>query len=595
MKVNLRLSQKAMLLIAVPLLFEFFFVTFLVLQLKELENEYARESLSRDVLMSVNLELNCLLQAAAAMGMYQLNRDDHKYIDQFNKTIDKLKVNRAQLNDLVKEDQGEDLKVFNSVLDSVMTTLDQCKFLSQGGDKIDSMRAVMRVRKLLKEMDQVGTTVIDRQNRIHEDQRSLQGNVRQTIKMIIMLGVAMSVVIALLLVRYFNIGTSRRLSTLMNNTLKLAMEQPLEPPLQGNDEIATIDGVFHKMADTLSEARRKEQALTQNALDVICSLDEKGRFTKMNQAVKSLWGYENDDLLGRSIMSLVEERQADRTRLAIEEVISGKSTETLEITMRRKDQTMCDMLWSAQWSPSERSLFCVARDISERKRLERMKQEVVAMVSHDLRSPLTAIQAMFELLESGRLGELTDSGRSKIQRGNSVLNRLISMINDLLDMERLESGMFELNCSTVPFKLIVGQTIEAVQGSADAKNIKLTTEGKDIELWCDGDRIVRVLVNFVSNAIKFSAPDSSINIEAQESGDTIEVSVVDRGRGIPADKVESVFDRFKQVDRSDETVKGGSGLGLAICKAIIDAHKGSIGVQSELDKGSKFWFKLPRK
>jgi PAS domain S-box-containing protein len=483
---------------------------------------------------------------------------------------------------------------FATTTDKLVKSLGECDILANSGDRIDRMRSIIQAQKLLRKIDESGNKVIERQTRIHDEQRPHQAQSRATIELLIIAGAILSIVLAVILAHYFNSGTSRRLNVLMDNTLQLAMEKPLQAPLEGDDEIATIDGVFHKMAETLSDARSKEQALTQNALDVICSLDEKGRFTKMNQAVKGVWGYDDDELLGRAIVSLVEPADAERTRHSIEEVISGKSAAPFEIKMRRKDQTACDMSWSAHWSETDKSLFCVAHDISERKRLERMKQEVVAMVSHDLRSPLTSIQAMFDLLSAGVLGQLNDKGEDKIRRSSASLNRLISMINDLLDMEKMESGMFELDLADVPFSTLTAHAREAIQSSADQKNIAVDATDSDLNIYCDGDRIVRVLVNFLSNAIKFSPPDSIINLELADLPDAIQISVVDQGKGIPADKLETVFERFKQVERADETTKGGSGLGLAICRAIIDAHQGTIGVNSEIDKGSTFWIRLPK-
>ncbi len=593
MKFNLRLSQKAMLLVAVPLIFELAFVSMLVFQLKQLEREYTAETLARDVLMSVNLELKSMLQAAGAMGMYQVHKEQ-RFKDEYRHALNDLKKYRLELEELIKADQSEDLVAFATTTDKLVKSLGECDILANSGDRIDQMRSIIQAQKLLRKIDESGNKVIERQTRIHDEQGPHQAQSRATIEQLIIAGAILSIVLAVVLAHYFNSGTSRRLNVLMDNTLQLAMEKPLQAPLEGNDEIATIDGVFHKMAETLSDARSKEQALTQNALDVICSLDEKGRFTKMNQAVKGVWGYDDDELLGRAIVSLVEPADAERTRLSLDEVISGKSTAPFEIKMRRKDQTSCDMSWSAHWSETDKSLFCVAHDISERKRLERMKQEVVAMVSHDLRSPLTSIQAMFDLLSAGALGQLNDKGQDKIRRSSASLNRLISMINDLLDMEKMESGMFELELSNVPFSTLTAHAREAIQSSAEQKNIAVDATDSDLDIYCDGDRIVRVLVNFLSNAIKFSPPDSIIKLEIADFPDAIQISVVDQGKGIPADKLETVFERFKQVERADETTKGGSGLGLAICRAIIDAHQGTIGVNSQVDQGSTFWIRLPK-
>lgn len=583
-----------MMLVAVPLIFELAFVSILVYQLKAFDNELIADHRDRDVLTLVNLELKCLLQAAGAMGMYQVHRDD-KYKIQYKNALDDLKKYRSELGEKLKDDHSEDLNAFARATDEVVQALDDTDELVNSGDRIDRMRSMIKADKLLHRMDKAGNTVIDRCLSVNKLQREQEAQSRAAIEMLIVASAILSIVLAMILARYFNHGTSRRLNVLLENTYQLAMEKPLQEPLQGNDEIAIIDGGFHRMAESLLDARTKEQALTENALDVICSLDERGKFTKMNQAVKGLWGYDADELMGRTIVSLVEPAQVERTNQALEDVISGKSTVPFELKMRRKDQTTCDMSWSAHWSESDKSLFCVAHDISERKRLERMKQEVVAMVSHDLRSPLTSIQAMFDLLEAGALGQLNDKGEDKIRRSSASLNRLISMINDLLDMEKLESGMFELDLAEVEFSTLAAHALEAVQTSAEQKQIQLQIDKSAAKVYCDGDRIVRVLINFLSNGIKFSPENSIIRLAISQIDHTVQIDVVDQGKGIPSDKLETVFERFKQVERADETTKGGSGLGLAICKAIVEAHHGSIGATSEIGQGSTFWIRLPNK
>lgn len=591
---NLRLTQKAMMLVAVPLIFELAFVSILVYQLKAFDNELIADHRDRDVLTLVNLELKCLLQAAGAMGMFQVHRDD-KYKIQYKNALDDLKKYRSELGEKLKDDHSEDLNAFARATDEVVQALDDTDELVNSGDRIDRMRSMIKADKLLHRMDKAGNTVIDRCLTVNKLQREQEAQSRAAIEMLIVASAILSIVLAMILARYFNHGTSRRLNVLLENTYQLAMEKPLQEPLQGNDEIAIIDGGFHRMAESLLDARTKEQALTENALDVICSLDERGKFTKMNQAVKGLWGYDADELMGRTIVSLVDPAEVERTNQALEEVISGKATVPFELKMRRKDQTTCDMSWSAHWSESDKSLFCVAHDISERKRLERMKQEVVAMVSHDLRSPLTSIQAMFDLLEAGALGQLNDKGEDKIRRSSASLNRLISMINDLLDMEKLESGMFELELTDVDFRTLAAHALEAVQISAEQKKIQLQVDKSEAKVYCDGDRIVRVLINFLSNSIKFSPENSTVRLAISQIDHAMQIDVVDQGKGIPSDKLETIFERFKQVERADETTKGGSGLGLAICKAIVEAHHGSIGAASEIGQGSTFWIRLPNK
>jgi PAS domain S-box-containing protein len=594
MQINLTLSQKALALVAVPLVFELCFVGILMFTQHQLEVEYVKESEAKKASMFVNVELTTMIEGISAATMYAYSHED-RYLDQFNSAIKQLQNQKKHLSELMKSDMSGDLLAFNELSDQMITTFDVVRQLRETGDQADLLRGVLRGQRLLKELSLRGAKFVEHQTGITNQQHGVQTRLRQQAQAVTEIGVILTVILAVGLTIYFNVGTSRRLAVLMKNTFLLAREKPLEPLLQGSDEIAMIDRTFHEMAFALDDARLKQQALTDNAVDVICSLDDKGRFTKVNQAVETTWGYSPDELLGRSLYAIIPENEINQTRAATEEYIAGKSKAPVELTLRRKDETLCEMLWTMRWSEKDKSLYCVAHDISERKKLERLKAEVVAMISHDLRSPLTGLMAIFEMLKFGALGELNKLGEQRVASADRIVSTLVSMINDLLDIEKLESGMFELDCKTWPVHDLMGRAVETVSGNAEPRGISFLVEDTKISIYCDRERIERILVNLLDNAIKFSSDNRAISVFAKELPDAIELSVIDNGRGIPSDKLETIFERFKQSDPTDSREKKGSGLGLAICKAIVEAHHGTIGAESNLGAGSKFWFRLPKK
>jgi PAS domain S-box-containing protein len=588
-KFNLKLVDKALLLIAVPLLFELCFVITLVYTLKQLEVEYRSEAAANQVLLCVNLVLNNIIDCAGAIGLYQINHDE-RYLKQLRAGEADLRIRRQQLLQIANQNQRAELATFNTVTDEVINTFEQVQRLIQSNDSLDLMRSTIRIQKLLKQVNESGMKVIQEQALITAHQSEAQAHLRENVERIIIAGVAASMFLALALALYFNRTTATRLAVLSRNALKLAMEQPLEPKLEGSDEIAQIDQVFHAMAVTLAEARQKEQALTQNALDVICSLDAKGRFTNMNHAVETAWGYKKTQLLGQSVFSLMDKDTVQAARQAIEHLADGQPSAPLEFCIRRKDGVMSETSWSIQWSSAEKSFFCVAHDIAERKRIERLRQDVVAMVSHDLRAPLTAIKMTFDLFKLGKLGEVNERGQQKIDKADVQITRMVTMISDLLDIERLDAGAFELSYSEASAMTIVARSIDSVQSFAESRKIGIEVLGSDATLQCDQERIVRTLVNLLHNAVKFAQLESTITIALDHDEQSVKISVSDCGKGIPAEKLDQIFDRFKQLDQAD---RHSSGLGLAICKAIVKAHQGTIGAQSVPDKGSTFWFTLP--
>ena len=232
-----------------------------------------------------------------------------------------------------------------------------------------------------------------------------------------------------------------------------------------------------------------------------------------------------------------------------------------------------------------------ARD-KEREIIE-MKEHFVAMVSHDLRTPLMSVSACLALLDAGALGNLSEEGKKTVHTADESINRLMDMVNDVLDAERLKSGKLVMQFAAVSVSNLVERTLQSVTGFAAGANVDLTSETDDCEFVGDSDRLVQVLVNLVSNAVKFAPPNSTVHVTAKRLDGCVEFRVSDSGRGIPKDMQEKIFERFEQLTANDGKRLRGSGLGLAICKAIVEQHQGSIGVESEPDKGSTFWFRIP--
>ncbi|HJW96227.1 MAG TPA: ATP-binding protein [Thermoanaerobaculia bacterium] len=233
------------------------------------------------------------------------------------------------------------------------------------------------------------------------------------------------------------------------------------------------------------------------------------------------------------------------------------------------------------------------RDITERLAVEKMKSEFVSTVSHELRTPLTSIRGALGLLAAGLLGNIAPKARRMLDIAINNTDRLVRLINDILDLERMESGRVELHRKLTDANELMRQASDVMQAMADRAGITLTVEPHHEMVWGDPDRIVQLLTNLLSNALKFSPPGSTVRLSASTEEQQIVFSVADRGRGIPADKIDMIFERFKQVDASDSRDKGGTGLGLAICRSIAVAHAGRIWVDSREGEGSVFQMAIP--
>jgi signal transduction histidine kinase/CheY-like chemotaxis protein len=241
--------------------------------------------------------------------------------------------------------------------------------------------------------------------------------------------------------------------------------------------------------------------------------------------------------------------------------------------------------------------------LTERSQLDTLKDEFISTVSHELRTPLTSIRGALGLLSSGTIGDVDAKALNLLRIATTNTDRLIRLINDILDLERMESGRAPLQIRRCSLRDLCQQAIETMTPMADAHTVHLelvpftvAQAASPEALFFDGDsdRILQVLTNLLSNAIKFSPGASTVRIHTDATADSILLKVVDEGRGIPSEKLDSIFDRFQQVEPSDARQRGGTGLGLAICRSIVQQHSGSIWAQRNLVKGTTLYVMLPR-
>jgi PAS domain S-box-containing protein len=360
------------------------------------------------------------------------------------------------------------------------------------------------------------------------------------------------------------------------------------------------------MYKDLATMRRKEVAVLENVADIVCSLDRQLIFSSINEAVIDMWRYEVEDIIGRRAVDLFDESERNEARAKLLQVIEEKGSQRFDVKVIKANGSICESAWSATWSDDEQLLYCVIQDVGARKQLEQMKRDFVAVVSHDLRTPLTSIQMIHSMLQEDAEGVLPPQAMKNLSNAQDNVSRLMALINNLLDLEKLDAGYVELIMEQAPLRRAIDTSIGAVEALAKKQKITISNSiDNNLEAYIDSERITQVVVNLLSNALKFSPNSSTISISAkavdsskqnenpgmQQEG-MLRVEITDQGRGIPADKAASIFERFSQVKNEDGRSNRGSGLGLAICKAIIEQHGGEIGVESVEGKGSTFWFTL---
>jgi PAS domain S-box-containing protein len=317
-------------------------------------------------------------------------------------------------------------------------------------------------------------------------------------------------------------------------------------------------------------------------------------------AAEKIFGWSAEEVLGKHISEwqFVYLEDVERIRLEVSSLIDGTIQRSI---CHNRNYRKDDSIVNCEWYNSAlldrdgqmKSVLSMALDVTDRDRVERMKNEFISVVSHELRTPLTSIYGALGMLASGSIDPQSDKAKRLVDIAVKSTERLIRMINDILDIERIESGkvtMLKQRCAVTD---LLTAAVNTVQPLADRAEVNIVVSTISESICADADRIVRALTNLLSNAIKFSAPGQTIDCQVERKSDYLLFQVRDRGRGIPADKLESIFERFQQVDSSDSRNHEGTGLGLAISQTIVQQHAGQIWVESVVGEGSTFFFRLP--
>ncbi len=419
------------------------------------------------------------------------------------------------------------------------------------------------------------------------EQNQSQTQVRSITINLILVSTALSIAMAL----YFSREIAGRINEVSRNANRFSMGQPLGAPLKGEDEIAQLDDVFRRMADMLESAMVKQRAVFDNAIDMICTLDRGLVVTSVNPACGALLGRSEDEILGSRIVSFIAESERSSFADLIGKLVSGSNLGQIPTQMIGDSGTPIDVECSAHWSKSEQSFFCVFHDISALKAAERLRQDVVNMVTHDIRSPLNAVMNFEEMLGTGSLGQLNERGMRLLdfsKRSNITIN---VMDSDFLDIEKIRAGQLALSPKKFVIADCIDKCVQSLAVWAEQQQVTLLIDSCDAFVIADEHRIGQVITNLVSNGIKFSEPNKRVMVKARVNGPWLTVAVLDEGPGIPAEEIGLIFERFRQ--GSSTKAHLGSGLGLSICKALVELHGGTISAESVLGKGSTFSFKIP--
>ncbi len=361
-------------------------------------------------------------------------------------------------------------------------------------------------------------------------------------------------------------------------------------PYAAEELLARVESLVRvrTLTERLRRAELDLRAMLANAPDALLDIDAQGRITFANQEACQALELSEPQLRGMPVNDALP-------GLAVNAIRAGRAAELLPVPdLKIRDRTYAPTMRLLPSNGSSRTTIAL-RDVTEQRRSETRRLDFYSIIAHDLRTPLSALMLRAQLIQSGRRGLISAELRADVQKMERNLRALISMINDFLELARLEGVGYKVAREPVDLVRILHATVDDFRPLADAGRVSLTLSGFDGEALVMGDaqRLTQVVANLIGNAIKFTPLGGTIQVDVVERTHDVEIRVRDTGRGIPPELIAGLFQRYNRA-LDDAQGIAGTGLGLMIVREIVEAHEGTVGVESTVGEGSTFWFRMPR-
>lgn len=614
---QLKLAHKGIIIVVIPLAVQAGVYLELKRQLSETEEQAHRAETRREIVSRVNeLFLNGFdaFQALVYFSVYGGKESGFKR----DAYLKRVKSQTSELAVRLERDAQEPataqslIKAGNGFVNAFETWKQKLDRENQGLSLFTNIEsnerfkgAVIRFMMRLKEIG------LAQQAKLAPESTTEQ-EFRADLKRNLDLAMAVSSLAAILLGLLFLRGTVTNLAILKSNAKRFAKKEMLLPPVNAKDEIGDVDSVFHDMANALTAAQVKEHEMLdqlqagKDRLDrvieniplAVVVTNEQGIIQSFNATAERTFLHKRDDIHGKPLTILFSETSNADASEFLKRLISDKieSSTQMEAVSADREVIPAEVSVTRFDSPEGVRYLATIKDISERFRLEELKRDFYAMVSHDIRTPLSSINGILQLVQRGRYGDIPDEVDDKLATAEKNVDKILELVNKLLEIEKLESGNLELSRAEVKLSDLIAQSLESTGQFANAHKVELEANKTDLSVNADSLYIGNVLTNLISNAIKFSPEKSKVKIETKDLGEMVEVSIIDQGPGVPVRMQAQIFEKYQQAKTTRDRAKG-FGLGLAICKSIVELHGGTIGVKSTGEgenSGSRFWFHLPK-
>jgi len=488
MSKSLKLWQKALILVCVPLAFELIFLTCLSLLLDRAEKDAREAAKRKDFVSCVDSVRQKTINTVMMILIYKTSATQRngeraealmQDISSGSKQLEDLAIPGQEL-DAVKQAQpliAKFIGLGRMFTTAIATHREPEMFLNPTLASIELQHDSQKLQAAL--------TKIEESEQVSSANSLLERQSRSIVRLWLGFGVVMSMIIAMILMAFFNHGTSKRLSVIMDNLLRYSAGKNLNTPLMGTDELCRIDGTLHQMVLALEESK------------------------------------------------------------------------------------------------------------SKREEAEKAKQGFQSVIAHELKSPLTALAGTLDLLKQGIYGTLPEKAEQRVQQSTLSVQRLVSLVSELLDMSKIESAKLQLTIKRTALSGILASATDAMVDLAAAGGIRIDVPETTVEVYADSDRIIQVLINFLSNAIKHSPQGATVSMRIKEESEHVRIAVADEGPGLQPGVEKILFDKYVQMPARDGLARQGTGLGLAIAKEIVEGHGGQIGASNGESGGCVFYLTLP--
>lgn len=452
--------------------------------------------------------------------------------------------------------------------------------LDEGGLQILSdQKSKGQMGDMLKEVNELLSIFSDWEK---EDRKTLVAYINRTqidLRRLLVGGVLINMLLAFLMIRAYRKNLVDRISDLQDNCQRISQHEPLNPQLEGSDELASLDRVLHSMAEKLRENERREIAMVEEAIDIICTIDGAGRFQKANRAAETLWGYTRAELAELLVYDLLKEEQVNELRSINEDAADVSMARVLELSVKTKSGSYLDMRCSIRRQALSKTSYCVFRDVSVEKENELLKDQLVSMVTHDLRTPASSLMAFFSILQQGLYGQLERDELDAIKSCVGECSMLIEIINDFLDLEKIDSNSFSLLNNSVDVSSLFDALCDKMQESkaVNGSVVKLRDYTSGVNINGDAPILETSISGFLSVLMSRLDEKQELIVTLSESEDGKKLCIA--FSGFKSAELEQALDMpFRSLVAQEEIAFSTffDCIRIAHFKSIVNLHAGLI-------------------